>query len=322
MVKNSMNIVIAVNQKYLRFSYIMLNSFFLNNPGPADIYVIHRDLTPQDESFFQELETRYSATSHFLYVSDELLPPADVLSSNSWGIETYFRLLIMDLLPESIDRALYIDSDMIINQSIEDFYYCDLKGKRLAACKDMTSQPPFHDYRDETFKSCITDGFQYFNAGFTLFDVAALRSSFSFRTYMDTARRLNYQIQFPDQDLLNYCHRNDVLFFDEFKYNLYARRAYTNHGIHYEWVKQNTAVIHYASAKPWHGNCFHCDIEQLWWDYAKLTPFYTDLMEEALREIMTDNTTFRYVNELEEQRKQMLQIIDQYEAILKKANIH
>lgn len=322
MIKNSMNIVIAVNRKYLRFSYIMLNSFFLNNPEPANIYVIHRDLSHEDENFFHELEIRYSAAFHFLYVTDELMPPADVLSSNSWGIETYFRLLIMDLLPDDIDRALYIDSDMIINQPVNDFYHCNLAGKRFAACKDMTSQPPFHDYRDETFRSCITKDFHYFNAGFMLFDVAALRGSFSFQTYMDTARKLNYQIQFPDQDILNYCHYNDVLFFDEFKYNLYARRAYTNHGIRYDWVKQNTAVIHYASAKPWQGNCFHCDIEQLWWDYAKLTPFYTGLMAETLREIMTDDTIFRYVNELEGQRKQMFQIIDQYESILKKANIH
>lgn len=322
MTRNPMNIVIAVNRKYLRFAYIMLNSFFLNNSVPSNIYVIHHDLTSDDEGFFADLEARFPATFQFLYASDELLPPAEVLASNSWGIETYFRLLIMDLLPETVDRALYIDADMIIHQSVEDFYYCDLEGKRLAACKDMISQPPFNDYRDETFRDCISAGFQYFNAGFTLFDVQALRGDFSFQRYMDTAKELNYQIQFPDQDLLNYCHCNDVRFFDALKYNLYARRAFTNHGIRYDWVKQNTAVIHYASAKPWHGNCFHCDIEQLWWEYAKLTPFYQELLEETMTAIMTDDTTFRYVNELESERKQLYQILDQYETILKKANIN
>lgn len=322
MSNNSMNVVIAVNREYLKFSYIMLNSFFLNNPVSADIYVIHHDLTDQDETFFDSLKEQYSAAFHFLYASDDLLPPAEFLSANSWGIETYFRLLIMDLLPEHVDRALYIDSDMIINQSIQDFYFCDLNGKRLAACKDMISQPPFHDYRDQTFQNFISNGFRYFNAGFTLFNVKALRGEFSFQTYMDTAKSLNYQLQFPDQDLLNYCHYNDILFFDELKYNLYARRAYTDHGIRYEHVKKNTAVIHYASAKPWHGNCFHCDIEQLWWDYAKLTPFYSSLMEQTLRQVMCDDTTFCYVNELEAQRRQLYQIIEQYETILNKAGIH
>lgn len=27
---------------------------------------------------------------------------------------------------------------------------------------------------------------------------------------------------------------------------------------------------------------FHCDIEHLWWEYAKLTPFYQELLEETI----------------------------------------
>lgn len=322
MTKNPLNIVIAINRKYLRFSYIMLHSLFLNNPVPMHIYIIHHDLKAEDKTLFKHLEEQFPAVIQFLLVPDSLLPPAEVLTSNTWGIETYFRLSIMDLLPGDVERALYIDSDMIINQSIEAFYYCDLKGKRLAACKDMVSQPPFHDYRDVTFSKCIADGFHYFNAGFTLFDVRALRKEFSFQTYMDTAKALDYQIQFPDQDLLNYCHYNDVLLWDEFQYNLYARRAFTDYGLHYGWVKEHTAVIHYATAKPWDGNCFHCDIEQLWWDYAKLTPFYTEIMEQTLKQTISDQTTFRYVNELKAENEQLYQIVEQYETILKKAGIH
>ena len=321
MKRNPMNIVIAVNRRYVRYSYIMLTSLLLNNPGPVHVYVLHCDLTAEDEITFNRLSQSYPVTFHYCKLTEKLLPPSDVRASNSWGVETYFRLAILDALPESADRALYIDSDMIINRSLEDFYYCDLQGKRLAACRDFICEAPFGDYRDDTFRDVIPEGFTYFNAGLTLFDLSALRGEYNFNRYMDTVRELNYKIQFPDQDLLNYCHRNDVLFFDAMQYNLYARRAYTDNGLHYEDVKQNATVVHYATAKPWQGNFLHCDIEQLWWDYAAKTPFYHEILEEAMHEIMMDSTVNTYVSELQQENAQLYHILDQYELLLKKSGI-
>ena len=71
-----------------------------------------------------------------------------------------------------------------------------------------------------------------------------------------------------------------VLPLDPKVYNLPARTAYTAHNLHYETVRTQAAIVHFCGSKPWEGNCFHCDIEQLWWDYAKDVPFYEDLMEQ------------------------------------------
>lgn len=38
------------------------------------------------------------------------------------------------------------------------------------------------------------------------------------------------------------------------------------------------------------------DIEQLWWDYAKQTPFYLQLLEEFLQKTMFDPTLENYIN--------------------------
>lgn len=318
--QNTMHIVIAINRKYLRYSYVMLTSLLINNPNPIHIYILHRELHSADFSFFDSLQTQYDAHIHFCRIPDSLMPPARVMASNSWGIETYFRLCIMDLLPDNIDRALYIDSDMIVNAPLDEFYFCELGEKKIAACRDFISQAPFGDYRDYLFRG-MPEHFIYFNAGLTLFSLENLRPEYSFRKYMETAERLNYQIQFPDQDLLNYCHYEHVLFFDPRRYNLYARRAYTDWHLNYADVKKNTAVIHYATAKPWQGNFLHCNIEQLWWDYAKRTPFFHELSEETLTQIMKDETVYRYISELEAENQQLYQILEQYEIILRKAGI-
>lgn len=316
-----MNIVIAVNKSYIPYAYVMLTSLLHNNPRPINVYVLHRELLPSDEELLQQLCTAYPVHFQYIYIPDTALPPAEVLAATSWGIETYFRLSIIDLLPLEVDRVLYLDSDMIVNKSIDDLYFLDLGTKKIAATNDLYSKAPFGDYRDDTFRSLLEKDFTYFNAGLMLLDLSALRADYCFETYMNIARELNYQIQFPDQDLLNYCHHGEVLYLDFKKYNLFARRAYINDRMHYEDVKTCTSIIHYTNSKPWQGNCLHCDIEQLWWDYAKMTPFYYDLLQKITYEIMMDSTLSNYFSNLQSEHRQLLEVVTQYETILKAAGI-
>ena len=321
---STMNIAIAVNKAYLKYASVMLTSLCTQQSENLNVYVLHHDLSPEDQSVLSSLPDKYQITIEYIFVPDHLLPPKEVLRANSWGIETYFRLLLVDLLPAALDRALYIDVDMIINKSLTDFYYCDLGDKKLAACRDFTGTPPYNDYRQELFADilAVSPDFLYFNAGITLFHLNALRPAYNFAYYMDIAKQLDYKIQFPDQDLLNYCHWNETLFFNENKYNLYARRAYTDLGLTLQNVKDTVHVIHYATSKPWNGNCLHCDIEQLWWDYAKLTPFYNEFLEQMVYETVNSTEVLQYVTALQQENEQLYQIISQYDALLQKKGIH
>ena len=119
------------------------------------------------------------------------------------------------------------------------------------------------------------------------------------------------------------CKKNfsAVLPLDPKVYNLPARTAYTAHNLHYETVRTQAAIVHFCGSKPWEGNCFHCDIEQLWWDYAKDVPFYEDLMEHTLHEIVTDPTVMNYISNLRLEHKQLLDIIEKYEILLERSGI-
>lgn len=321
MKSETMNIVIAVNPSYVPYAYIMLSSLLANNPHAVNVYVLHHNLTQEDKQAFQPLETLYPVTFHYLFIPDSLLPPEDVLSSTSWGIETYFRLVIIDLIPENVERVLYLDSDMIVNQSLDELYFHDFDGKKLIVCPDFHSVPPFNNYRDSLFKDILSPDFRYFNAGLILFHLDALRGNCCFKTYMDAARNLNYQIEFPDQDLLNYCHHDDFLLVDGKRYNLFARRAFTDYHMRYKDVKSNVCVVHYTNSKPWEGNCLHCEIEQLWWDYAEKTPFCHNLMEHMLHQIMFDTSIRTYAANLHAEQQQLIDIKEKYKLLLENYGI-
>lgn len=93
------NLVIAINRLYVKYAYVMLYSFLCHHPEPVSVYILHHELTPEDEATLQTLSQQFAVHISLVYVPDSLLPPPEVLKTSSWGIEAYFRLAITDLLP-------------------------------------------------------------------------------------------------------------------------------------------------------------------------------------------------------------------------------
>lgn len=148
-------------------------------------------------------------------------------------------------------------------------------------------------------------------------DFRACSNLFPFKV----AEKLDYRIQFPDQDLLNYRHSTETLFVDPLRYNLNARYAYDIYSMRYDDMKQNACIIHYATSKPWRGNFVHYNVEQIWWDYAKQTPFYTELLQEALEETLTNTAVNSYITNLLEQNEALYACIEKYDQLLSDAGI-
>lgn len=312
------NIAVALNSKYMRYTYVMLTSLFINEPQEMiRVFVLHNDLTKEDKEQLEELTRQYDNEILFLHIAKEDFPK-DLPTTEAWTIEMYFRLLLLDVLPEETDRLLYIDVDMIINKSIKEVYQTDFEGKNFCVCADMATVFPFSKEHAELFAEHIRNGFTYFNSGLMLWNVKKLRAeNYNFRRYMELAERVKDKLMAPDQDILNYMHLNQVKYLDEYQYNLFSRLAY-NRDVHYEDVKKETTIIHYAGMKPWEGEYLHYDIEQLWWDYAKKTPFYYELMEEFLQANINKPVVYDMTMRLSEEKKQLKEELDKSVAMCKK----
>ncbi len=312
-----MNVATALNSRYMRYTYVMLTSLFINQPDTdIHVYLLHSDLSLQDQEYLSDLAQRYHQHIHFLEVSREMFP-ASLPTTNAWSLETYFRLMLPDILPHEVDRLLYLDVDMIINKPVKELYDTDFEGAYFCACRDMSVSFPFPDSRNEIFKEHIAHGFTYFNAGLMLWNMEKLREKYSFKDYMDLARALNFQMLAPDQDLLNFMHWKQIKFLDEYQYDLFSRMAFNN-GIHYEDVKRETTIVHFAGMKPWEGEYVHYDIEQLWWDYAKLTPFYHELMEEFLYSCIHKPVVYETISTLSAEKKQLSEELEKSSALCQK----
>jgi len=299
--KQRVNIATSLNSNYMRYAYVMLTSFFINHSGDRDVhvYLLYSYLTAEDKETLENLVRSYSGTIHWLLIDKELF--SEFKTTDSWSAEAYYRLLLPDILAEDVDRLLYLDVDIIVNKPLDELYFTDFEGNVICACQDLC-EAPFGDERDMIFKEQIQNDFTYFCSGVLLLNIREIRKKYCFKDYLDAARRLDYRMVAPDQDILNYMHWQETKYFDQARYNLFAWTAYTKN-IHYPEVKEMASIIHFSGPKPWAGKNVRYDIEQLWWDYAGKTPFYYDLLEECLSEALHNPMIYREIESLKEQAK-------------------
>ena len=295
-----MNVATALNKKYLLYTGVMLHSLCVNNKVPIRVFLLHSELEESDFQCLRDALKLFDIEIISLKVNAELF--SERLPRNQqWSIETYYRLTLLELLPEYIERLLYIDVDIIINKSLQNVYSIEFEDSEIIATEDLSGRKTrdmFGAKQKEMFLAMFEQGYRYFNAGFMLLNIAKMRKKYSFATYIQAIEEWNYQMEAPDQDILNYVHWEYVGYVDCREYDLFARLAH-GEGLTYEEVKQNISVVHYAGTKPWDADNCHFDIEQLWWDYAKQMPFYVQLLEDFLHKTMFDTTVENYIMNIE-----------------------
>ena len=193
----------------------------------------------------------------------------------------------------------------------------DDKGIIAADDKCGLNQPEgYGEKNKEMFSEAYLKGYRYFNAGMMLMNFEKIRKDYSFQTYVDAFKAWDYKMEAPDQDILNWVHWKKVGYVDCQKYNLFGRIAH-NAGITYEEVKKAVAIIHYPGYKPWENGNVHYDIEKLWWEYAKKTPFYQELMEDFIKTAMEDMTLENTIQELIDKNEEQKELINQIMAKMK-----
>lgn len=312
------NIAVSINQAFIRYLYVMLVSLFENNRGQElCVWLMSADLTDAQVQIFEELAQSYGQELAFLRIGEELFSK-ELPSTEQITIETYFRLALPDLLPDELDRVLYLDADIIINQPIDEFYFTDFNGKSLCACRDVTTVSVTCVGTSPLFAGLWEKpGFTYFNAGVLLMNLKKLREKVTLEYFVQQALRLKDHLAYHDQDLLNYLFYDDVVYADEKRYNLIIRPA-CNSGFTYDEVKNMAVILHYAGPKPWRHEEVRYGLERFWWEYAKMTPYYVSLLEDiVLGEIDTGYLDQLY-RDLKRENDELREIVDKCMALLKK----
>lgn len=266
-----MNILISFNSNYYMPALVLLQSLLVNNQWCREIrvFVLYADLKPEEiRRFSQVAEDSGIAKAIFLEVAPDKFQDAPL--HLKWITrETYYRLLAQEMLPASVERVLYLDVDMVVLGSLEEFYNQDFDGKLLVACNRHGPGvvDPAHLAQLTLPKDTV-----YFNAGTLLYNLAGQRREIDPNILYEYPVLFYKQLKYGDQDVLNAVFYGLTKFADYRIYNCFDR--YICRRREEERVLRRCKIFHYnGHGKPW-TEAYWGRMAWLFWEYAQQLPEY------------------------------------------------
>lgn len=285
-------IVLAANDRFVPYLSTMLESI-LNHANPSrryDIIVLHQDISPENQQSMQKQATRYPHCSVRFANVEGYFHALRLFVNQHLSVETYYRLIVQDLMPE-YDKVLYLDSDMVAECDVSELYDMDIGDHLIAAARDIDiagqikSNPKMKEY--VIHQLGLKDPYEYFQAGVLVLNLNALRKSISVDELLHIACGNEWKCH--DQDVLNHVCHGRVYYIPQ-RWNVVMNwkeegRSRENllkkapAALYFEWMeaRKQPLIVHYAGyQKPW--NRRNCDMASYFWNYARKTPFYEDIL--------------------------------------------
>lgn len=245
-------LLVTLDGRYLPQLGVLLTSLAVNDPGvPVELYLMHRALSPEELDRAGQMCARFGWKLHPVQVDKSLFAAAPV--TRQYPQEMYYRLLAPHLLPQHVERVLYLDPDILVINPLRPLWEMDLQGKLFAAA----AHTGMTDIAHSVNRLRLGTDSDYYNSGVLLMDLDAGRKEIVPQKVFDFAAEHRANLLLPDQDILNAMYSERVLPLDDAVWN-YDARNYNSYLLRSsgkadtDWVMSNTAILHFCGrAKPW-----------------------------------------------------------------------
>ncbi len=272
-VNGTVDVVLITDANYMDFTRVAINSA-KQTKCPASRYNFHVMTLGVSEDDAAALKALAAEN-----VSVLVLPQEEVdlfyIRDTHVSKTSLLKYYIANVLP-SLDKVLYIDSDVLVLRDLNQIYSTDITEKYLAAVKD----PSWFFENMHVVELGLEDRGFYFNSGVMLMNLKKIRednlvqkledyTNNNFRTYMD-------------QDALNVVVGHDVVqlpfeanamnFFFEHVDMATMGNFYGRTWNNYQEVFAPVTILHFASAKKPLGPAvpkteFFRMLQRLWYKY-------------------------------------------------------
>lgn len=245
-----MNLLVTLDENYIPYLNVMLFSLLQSNKnGQFDVYVLHSDIK----------DTVFESTRQILTDRGNLIPVKVVdagldnaPTTSRYPTEIYYRIFAAKYLPDTLDRILYLDPDIIVNGELDTLYNTPMDEYYFAAASHTG---PFMTMIN-TLRLDMDDESPYINSGVLLINLALLRKEQNYKDVFGFIEKRKNFLILPDQDIISGLYGSKIFALDTFRYNmtenLYIKHAPFEKGMNIDWVRQHSVIIHYCGRnKPW-----------------------------------------------------------------------
>ena len=283
-------VVFACSENFVPYLSVATQSIVENASASRryDIIVLTRDISPASMITLTRQVKSDNVGIGFLDV-DAALGDIELPHHGHFRPETYYRLLAPQLLP-NVDKAIYLDSDLIVEKDIAGLFDVDVTGYPLAATRDADTIGQIEGY-DATVGPYLKnelgmrDPHDYFQAGVLLMNLAELRRTVSPEEFLALSTQRMWR--WLDQDVLNrvvngnyvrvHMRWNYLMDWQHLRRTHIVSNAPSDVRAEYDEAAADPAIIHFAGPdnRPW----LYPDADRAdnFWRYAMHSPYLDEI---------------------------------------------
>lgn len=278
-----MNILIGFEHNYLMPYGVMLQSLIENNQGTTfHVYaIIGNNVTSQDKEQLRTIICQEKGnTVEFYNFEVKNITKFPIQTWTHFRESCYYRLFAPSVLPEDIDKILYLDGDMIVCHDLTELWHIDISDYAVAGVMNQTEDVKCYNRLRYPMRK------RYINNGVLLINLDYWRTNRLEEKFVDVILNHPEMIVMADQDVLNHVVQDSKLVLP-LKYNVQEKFFYKLENMTFDyWERKeeieqaihNPWIIHYAgNIKPWMVNCIH-PLKEKFFEYRKMTNWRDDAL--------------------------------------------
>ena len=280
--KEVIPIFFAVDDGYIPFLAVTLQSIV--EKSKEEYYYVVKILYTNISEENKEKINKYKRENieiEFVNLNYYIEKVKDKLYTRDYfSMTTYFRLFISNLYPQ-YNKAIYLDSDIVLLTDVAELYMQDIGDNLVGAVADdiIQQNEVFQKYVEKVVG--VASYKTYFNAGMLIMNLDELRKTDFQGKFLYLLETVKYSVV-QDQDYLNRICKGRVKLLDK-SWNVMPNATK-------DINEADIKLIHYNyQYKPWHYD--NIPYAKYFWDLAKKTEFYNKLAE--VKENFTDEMKYQ-----------------------------
>ena len=287
-----MHILYDADENYVRHLAVSMMSAMdaCRRVQGLTFHVMSTGITQESRDRLQQLAQRRRRSIHFYEMGDLTRWVDFSFNTRGFAISALTRLFMARVLPEELDRIIYLDCDTLVMDNLTALWETDMGDSPLG----MVAEPTVNKAR--RLQLGLPDGQPYYNSGVLLVNLGLWRSRGVEQEILQYYASKDGDLVAPDQDAINGALRDRI-------YQLSPRYNYGAVQIYYSWSAlkkishptpfmdrdlyltetKRPAIVHFlGEQRPWRAGNKH-PYEGAYLRYLAGTPWANVPQEEGWR---------------------------------------
>lgn len=198
--RDVINIVLASDDNYAQHVAVLAASVLSNTKAQVNIHLLSDVISKERLTLINNTVQSWGSTLH-VYDMSSYDCFDNLFTSGHISKAAYFRLDIANILPEEVNKVIYMDVDLLVLQDIAELWQYDLQGRPLAAVPDYGIMASKRLMKQKQNVIGLPMDSLYFNSGVVIMDLEQWRKYDYAKQVIDLAAVGN--LPHHDQDALN-----------------------------------------------------------------------------------------------------------------------